>query len=190
MSHQLVLAAATALTIIIALPSAFVGETTGTPAPAPSLEYQVKAAYLFNFTKFVEWPAESSSDPPGPIVIGIVGKDPFGYFLDVLVKEKTVKGRQVIVKRAADLAQLDSCHVLFISLAEAARAPEILERFRGRPVLTIGEHDQFVKQGGMVRFLVANKKVTFEIDADIAERARLKISSRLLGIGRVLRDEK
>ncbi len=142
------------------------------------LEYRVKAAYLYNFVKFVEWPAGAGA---GPLVICVAGRNPFGDVLNETVQGETVNGRPLETRVV--LEPDPACRVLFIP--QGAAAATYLRATRGTPTLTIGEARDFIAQGGIVNFLVENGNVRFEIDAEAAERGNLKISSRLLRLARV-----
>lgn len=164
------------------------------PAPvraqaAASREYQVKAVFLFNFLQFVEWPAEAFSDPTAPLRIGVLGDDPFGPALDEAIKGETVQGRRLVVRRSQRLEDLQDCQLLFISKSENRRAGEILSRLGDRPVLTVSEINGFARQGGVIAFYPEGKKVRFEINPATARHAGLKLSSQLLGLGRVVGEE-
>ena len=148
----------------------------------PLSEYQVKAAFLYNFAKFVEWPADAFKDPRAPVMLGIVGEDPFGETLDAMVSGKTVNGRGVVVRRFQHGEDLRGCHILFISSSERKRRARILESVKGSAVLTVGEMDQFVQSGGAIGLLLEENKVRFEINVGAAARARLKISAKLLAL--------
>jgi hypothetical protein len=154
------------------------------PAAAPGAselaaptEYQVKAAFLYNFAKFVEWP---DAQPRAPFVIGVLGEDPFGPVLDQTVTGKTVMSRPFAVRRLADAADAPQVDILFIAASERARLPEVLGRLRGANVLTVGDSESFVDRGGMVGFRTAGNMVRFDINLREANRAGLKISSQLL----------
>jgi hypothetical protein len=153
-------------------------------AGAQELEYPLKAAFLFNFVKFVEWPADAFAGERSPIAICIFGTDPFGDTLDNVVRGETVAGRGLIVQRPESLADLRDCHVLFDSRSERPRLAEILPRVQGRPVLTVGDTDGFLKTGGVINFVLEENKVRFLIDPEAAERNRLKISSKLLRLAK------
>jgi len=161
------------------------------PAPAPGAsefaaptEYQVKAAFLYNFAKFVEWP---DAQPRAPFVIGVLGDDPFGPVLDQTVTGKTVLSRPLAVRRLADAADAPQVDILFIAASERARLPEVLRRLRGANVLTVGDTENFVGRGGMVGFRIAGNTVRFDINLREATRAGLRISSQLLRLaGRVV----
>ncbi len=155
----------------------------------PPTEYQIKAAFLYNFAKFVEWPADAFPDPHAPIVVGIVGEDPFGSVLDKIVLGKSVNGRELLIKRFKPGPDLRNCHILFISSSEKKHLAPILESLQGSSVLTVGETDRFVQSGGVVNFILEENKVRFEINSDAAGRARLKISSKLLALARIVANQ-
>ncbi|MBI1747845.1 MAG: YfiR family protein [Acidobacteria bacterium] len=151
-------------------------------------EYQVKAAFLYNFAKFIEWPDEAFTGAGAPIVFGIIGEDPFGRLLDQAVKGKSIRGREFVVKRLRGSQDAGICHILFISASEKKHVSQILERLKGAPVVTVSELDHFAQAGGIINFFVEENKVRFEINIDAAERAKLKISSKLLALSKVVRD--
>src|SRR5947207_4456179 len=177
-------------------------------APAtPRGEYETKAGYLLNFVEFIEWPSESFPDATSPIILGIIGEDPFGARLDKLqdtivngrkLKIKRFKGalefrgeetpgrRQdnLALKRARKIAELRSCHMLFVSSSESNFLPLILKPLRGASVLTVSESETFAREGGMINFLDGSDRVRIEINLDAAEQARLKISSKLLSLAK------
>jgi YfiR/HmsC-like len=147
-------------------------------------EYQVKAAYLFNFLKFVEYPGESFADPLAPIVIGVVGDDPFGSALPQVVIGKTVQGRDLVIHVYRPGEDLRDAHILFISASERKRLPTILASLRGSSVLTVSDAAGFLDAGGMIQFLNENDRVRFAINTDATTRAKLKVSSKLLSLAR------
>lgn len=175
------------LILIVAMCALTIGAVAPGQALSPS-EYQVKAFFLYNFVKFVEWPAEAFPSTEAPIIIGIVGEDPFGGVLDETIKSKTINGRPLTIKRLKKGQDLGSCHILFISLSEKGRLGQILENLKGSSVLTVSEIERFAHLGGTIHLFIEENKVRFEINADIAERARLKISSKLLALAKVVRD--
>ena len=157
------------------------------PAPAQSdapTEHQVKAAFLYNFAKFVEWPVEAFAGPSAPFQLCVLGEDPFGPDLRDLVKGKVVGGRAVQVFNPSNLMQSMSCHILFVSPSEKAHTRQIIEQLRERSVLIVGDNRGFAEQGGMVNFVMENDRVRFEINVKAAEGARLKISSKLLNLAK------
>jgi hypothetical protein len=159
-----------------------------TPAAAQDsvAEYQVKAAYLFNFLKFVEWPEDSFADPLAPIVIGVVGDDPFGSALPQVTMGKTVQGRDLVIHLYKAGENLHGAHILFISASEKKKLPAILAGLHGSSVLTVSDFAGFLDAGGMIQFMSENDRVRFGINADAAGRARLKVSSKLLSLAKVV----
>jgi YfiR/HmsC-like len=147
-------------------------------------EYQIKAAFLFNFAKFVEWPASAFSETNSPIVIGILGDNPFGNDLVKTVRDKTLNNRPLVIKEFHSSLEATNCHMLFISTSEKARLPQILEALRGVSVLTVSEMDRFKEAGGMINFVREGNKIRFQINEAAAKSAGLKISSKLLNVFR------
>jgi len=159
----------------------------GGESPPGNLEYQVKAAYLYNFAKFVEWPADKLAEGSGPILVGVFGKDPFGSLLDSTLKGKTVRGHSLEVRRPPGLAELKQCHIVFISAAERQRLGDILHTLGNHSVLTVSDLGQSAEEGGIINFVTEESKVRLEINLHAAERARIRISSQLLKLARVVR---
>lgn len=149
-------------------------------------EYQVKAAFLYNFAKFVQWPADAFGGPSAPLVICIAGEDPFGNYLTRIVAGKTINGRRLIVEGRPETADFRSCHIVFADVAEKKHLPQILGGLKDAPVLTVGETDGFTQEGGVVNFYLEQNRVRFEINVAAAARGRLKISSKLLALARIV----
>jgi len=144
-------------------------------------EYRLKAAFLFHFAQFIEWPAGAFPDGADqPLVFCVIGDDPFQGDLEGTVQGKSVAGRTVEVRHIARIQPNSGCHMAFINRKESGRAHELLASLEGAPVLTVGESEEFLRQGGMIRFCMDERKVRFEINQGAAERAHLKISARLL----------
>ena len=163
----------------------------GPNVSAESMQYQeylVKAAFLFNFTKFVDWPSESFKDNAAPIKLYILGDDPFGEALDT-IRDKTVKGRRLVIKRCQKVEELEGAHLLFISASEKGRVNQILQSLKNTPVLTISETERFGQMGGIINFITVENKVQFEINSEQAQQNKLKISSQLLKLARIVRSE-
>jgi hypothetical protein len=152
-------------------------------------EYEVKAAFLYNFAKFVEWPADTYPDPNAPIRLCVLGEDPFGRILDHAVLDKTVNGRRLMILRSRQVQELRDCHILFISASEKKRLPEIFAALQGSNVLSVGDTEQFAELGGAIQFTLQDNRVRLTINLDAAERARLKISSKLLSLARVVHED-
>jgi hypothetical protein len=163
-----------------------VGLGGGIPGPARAApkEYQVKAVFLYNFAKFVEWPATAFEKPQTPYTICVLGADPFGEVLDIAAAE-SVQGRRMTVRRMVDLKGISGCHILFVASSERSRRAAIFEALGKFPTLTVGEDEDFVRAGGCMRFFLLEDKVRFEINMEATERARLKISAKLLSVARV-----
>jgi hypothetical protein len=149
-------------------------------------EYDIKAAFIYNFLKYVEFPAQSFPAGSTTLAIGVLGKDPFGGSLNALTK-KSIQGRSLVIKRFTDVKDIGDTHVLFISSSEKARLKPILDAVKSTPVLTIGEVGGFAKNGGIINFTIENNNVRFEVNPDAAERAKLKISSQLLRLAKVIK---
>jgi hypothetical protein len=149
-------------------------------------EYQVKAAFLYNFAKFVEWPPSSFSDASAPLQICVFGRDPFGEELRNITSEKTVNGRKLEVRQVADLQHARSCHILFVASSGKTAVKQIVEGLRGVSVLTVGDTKGFAEQGGMINFVLENDRVQFEVSRKAAEQAGLKISSKLLSVAKLV----
>jgi hypothetical protein len=145
-----------------------------------TLEYQVKAAFLLNFTKFVEWPAGAFEAPDSPIHICIFGHDPFGPILDRMIAGEAVNGRSVTALRINRTPDAKACQVLFFDDSEKDGL-SILPGL-GPGVLTVGEEEGFLRGGGMIAFLLENRRVRFRIDRKAAENAGLRLSSKLLNV--------
>ncbi|MBN1782316.1 YfiR family protein [bacterium] len=143
-------------------------------------EYQVKAQYLYNFARFVDWPEESFENPDSPFVIGIVGQDPFGIDLEKTVEGKQIKNRRFIIRRYDNSADLSSCHILFIGTDDRTRRSALIDRLKHRCILTVGDENNFVPDGGMINFVVRKKKIRFEINREAVKQSGLKISTKLL----------
>ena len=162
--------------------------------PQVSEEYQIKAAFLFNFIKFVDWPKERFSSDKEPLVVGVVGKDPFGENLDQLA-QKPVKDRPMVIKRFgatspdgdpvhAQLDQIRQCHVIFISPLEKKANRRLIEALSNAAILTVGDTEGFLDDGGMINFLVEDRKVRFEIGLAKVRSAKLDVRSQLLRLAK------
>ena len=154
-----------------------------------SSEYLIKAGFIYNFAKFVEWPGNSFSQADSPIVIGVLGTDPFGNVLDRIVEDKKIGSRGFVVRRfkwGKDLKDLKECKILFVSVSEKAHIDEIVQSVKGLPILTVGETPSFAERGGIIRFTLEDNRVRFEVNVDAARQAELNISSRLLTLAKII----
>ena len=154
-------------------------------AGAPS-EHQVKAAFLYNFANFVQWPDGALGPPGAPLRVCVVGTDPFGGALDDAFRDQVVQGRPVQIARGGSLAAVGRCHIVFLSQSEQRRWPELLKELGGTPTLTVADGPPLVRQGGMINFVIEAKRVRFEINRGAAEHAGLRISSKLLALARIV----
>lgn len=151
-------------------------------------EYQLKAAFLFNFAKFIEWPPSSFASHQTPFVICILGADPFGRAIDDTLRGETIEGRAVIVERTHDLSQLRHCQVAFISASDKDHLREIFQSVRGANVLLVGETAGFASAGGAIQFEMRGDHIRFSINPEAAERAGLRVSSKLLSLATIVHD--
>jgi YfiR/HmsC-like len=151
-----------------------------------SSEYLIKAGFVYNFAKLVAWPATAFAQPDSPIVIGILGTDPFGTTIDRVVGDKKIDGRGFVVKRLKWGADIKDCNILFVSSSETVHLDELIHLVKGMPILTIGETPGFARRGGIINFTLEDNKVRFEVNIEAAKRADLTISSRLLTLARIV----
>jgi len=174
------------LSILIAVCWLIVGAPSVSPAenPVPG-EYELKAAFLYNFAKFVEWPAGSFADERSPFSICVLGDNPFGSAFDPILA-KTVNGRPITVRVIDDVAASGGCHLLFVSASEQAHVDAVIGALGTRNVLTASDMKKFSQAGGMISFVTVENKIRFEINVRAASRARIKISSQLLKLARTV----
>src|SRR4051812_7628769 len=141
---------------------------------------EVQAVFLFNFAQFVDWPADAFAESQAPLVIGILGKDPFGSFLDETVRGEKVRGRSFRIERYRRVEDVKDCHILFISRSETKRLDDIVATLKGRPILTVSNTDDADRSGGIVRLTLNESKIHLSVDLEAAQAARLTFSSKLL----------
>ena len=149
-------------------------------------EYQVKAAFLFNFAKFVEWPADTFPNPDSALQICVLGQDPFGRDFEQVIVDKAVNGHRIEMVHPDGIPQARACQILFIAASERAHLPSILEGLRGASVLIVGDIPGFAALGGAINFVLDDGRVRFEINLKAAELAHLKLSARLLTVAKVV----
>jgi hypothetical protein len=143
-------------------------------------EYQIKAAFLFNFAKFVEWPSQAFPQTNSPIVIGVLGKNVFGNELEKTIRDKRVNNRPFKFKNFASAVEATNCHILFISSSEKDNLAKIVGSLHNANVLTVSDTEGFIKAGGMINFTIEDTKIRFEISDEAAKKAGLQVSSKLL----------
>jgi len=166
---------------LVVLALAFAGGCLPAATPVAD-EYPVKAAFLFNFAKFVEWPAFAFKGPEDPIAICVLGQNPFGTALEDVVRDKTVANRAFVVRSVLNAQQATTCQIVFVSASERKRFRLLLDELKGRSILTVGEADDFTASGGIINFKLKDARVRIEIDPNAADRAGLHISSKLLSL--------
>ncbi len=153
---------------------------------------KVKAAYLYNFAKFIEWPDDALGDEEAPFVIGVLGDDPFGQILDTTVKAKTIATRPVKIRRLLwskqeDRAEVKSCQILYISNSERSRLKEIFAALEDQPILLVADIAGFASDGGMIGFVLEKQRIIFEINRESLGQAKLKASAKLLKLARIVK---
>lgn len=154
---------------------------------APTSEYEVKAAFLYNFVHFVEWPSHAFAARDAPLAVCILGDDPFGDALDQIIAGELAGGRRLTVQRTRRVADVRACHLLFVSRSESERLGEILDAIQTTtPVLIVSDIRNFVARGGTIGFVLERNRVRFEINVTRAQQRGLKLSSQLLRVGRIV----
>jgi len=172
--------------VVLILPS--LGFDAQAQDSSGSSEYLIKAGFIYNFANLVQWPANAFSQPDSPIVIGILGEDPFGTILDRVLAGKRVNGRAFLVKRLKSVLDLKECHIVFVSSSELTHLAEAIHSVKGMPILTIGEIPGFARRGGVINLVLEDNKVHFEVNVEAAKEADLTISSRLLALARIVQE--
>jgi hypothetical protein len=169
-----------ALAVVVVL-----GHCLAADSPEPIDEYQVKAAFIYNFAKFVQWPSESFQSSTAPISICVLGQDPFGRLLEDMVTGHLIERRQLIVRHVSAMTQVTGCQILFISSAEGRRSRPVITDVKTPGILTIGESDASLADGVVINFRLNSGRVRFDINLEAAEREKLRISSRLLSLAHI-----
>jgi len=155
-----------------------------------STAYKFKAVFLFHFTQFVDWPSNTFPDPQAPLVIGILGDNPFGNFLDATVQGESVNGHQLVVQHYRSPADIKDCQVLFISGSEEPQLGRTLAGLKGKTVLTVSDIGNFAENGGVIGFVTIQDKIHFQINTDAARDAKLTFSSKLLRLADIVTTQK
>lgn len=168
------------LSMLMLLASAWLGATVAFSAVPVSKEYQIKAAFLYNFTKFITWPPQEPATGKQDFVIGVLGKNPFGSELENVARGRHVAGRQLIIRSVNTLEEALTVNLLFVPADEAARLGSAMDSLHQASVLTVGETARFAELGGIITFSMAGDKIRFEINRSNGQRARLRISPQLL----------
>ncbi|MEP7164724.1 MAG: YfiR family protein [Ferruginibacter sp.] len=149
-------------------------------------EYQLKAVFIYNFTRFVDWPPTAFESYNDDFVIGIIGNDPFGQALEATVEGETIGRHAIRIKRFQDVKQIDHCHILFINSNDPPEIKNIISDLNNRNILTVSDAANFARMGGIIGFFTDKNKIRMQINGDAAKNARLSISSKLLSVAQVL----
>jgi YfiR/HmsC-like len=169
----------------------FAGILPALCAPAQVLdEYQVKAAFLYNFAKFVEWPPEAFRTPKDPILVCVLGRNPFGNALEDAIRGKSIAGRTFAYRHVSDAESASACQILFVGWEESKHFRALLESLKPMGILTVGEAQGFAAGGGVINFKLDEGRVRFEINVDAAEHEQLHISAKLLSLAQIVKSEK
>jgi hypothetical protein len=158
-------------------------------AAGSNREFGIKAAFIFNFAQFVEWPTNAFVDAESPLIIGVLGVNPFGNSLDEIVRGETVRGRKIVVRYFPSNRPIETCHILFVAQSEANRVSELIALLRGKPILLVSDINRFSRRGGMITLVTEQNKVSFNINLEAAKIARLNLSSKLLRLGHLVSTE-
>jgi hypothetical protein len=175
-----------ALTVgsVILLPAAF---SVSAQLVRPS-EAELKAAFVYNFIKFTEWPAEEMANKNEPFVVSVLGKDPFGAALDKTIEGESFHQKPIVVRRFSRMEEsVGNSQVIFISASEESNLPAILKVLEGQAILTVSEIENFAQRGGMIKLAKESNKLVFEINVDVAKRAKLAMSAQLLRLARIVK---
>ncbi len=169
------------LAILIAAPGSVLPQTK----PATD-EDEVKAVFLFNFAQFVEWPPEAFQAADSPIVIGILGRDPFGVYLEKTIENVIVNGHPLVVERYSSVKQIQTCHILFINPGRTVKIENVLRTLNNKKILTVSNVADFTNQGGMIRFFSEDEKIKLEINLNAVKASNITISSKLLQLAEIV----
>jgi hypothetical protein len=149
-------------------------------------EYQVKAVFIYNLTQFVEWPAEAFPTENSPMIIGVLGEDPFGNFLEETVRGEEMKGHPLVVEHYQNMEDIKPCHILFVNLSRPDQLKQVFNKLRSQPILTVSDVNYFTRLGGMVRLMNEDNRTKIRINLDATKRADLVMSSKLLKLAEIV----
>lgn len=160
--------------------------TASSAQSVPSREYQIKAVFLYNFAQFVEWPARAFPDAQAPLIIGVLGQDPFGGYLEEIVRGEKINEHPLSVQRYNNVSEAKNCHILFVNFTKAADLKEVFAALKFQSTLLVGDASNFILQGGMIRFFTENSKTRIQVNLEAVKDAELVISSKLLRLADVI----
>lgn len=152
-------------------------------------EYQVKAVFVFNFTQFVEWPVQAFANPQSPAVIGILGRDPFGTYLNETIVGESINKHPLVVQHYNSVDEALDCQILFINVSDKNELRQIIAKLKGKNIFTISDANGFAKMGGMARLYTKDDKINIQINLEAAKEANLTISSKLLKLAEIVKTE-
>ncbi len=150
-----------------------------------SKEYQVKAAFLFNFTQFVEWPQNALLNDDTPLVVGVLGENPFGSYLEEIINNETVESHPLTIQYYSEVSAIENCHILFVGADKMEEMELMSDSFKSKNVLTVGDTDDFIYRGGVIRLFIEKGKIQLQINIKAAKASELKISSKLLRLAQI-----
>lgn len=172
---------------IIFIAIQFVASGSALPQKKPATdEDEVKAVFLFNFAQFVEWPPEVFHSADSPVVIGILGRDPFGVYLEKTVEDEVVNGHPLVVERYSSVKQIQNCHILYINPGRTVKIESVLRNLKDKNILTVSDASEFTNLGGMIRFINEDNKIKLEINLSAVKAANISISSKLLQLSEIV----
>ena len=175
----------TAIALATLITALFPQSAVAQPQSEPKGEYALKAVFLYNFCRFIDWPKSAFASPNEPIVIGVIGEDPFGSLLKEAVQGETSRGRAIQIEHYSKPDAIGHCHLLFVSHSEAGRTEKILSSVSGKSVVTVGETDAFLDRGGMIALTADKNRVRLHINPSLLRAASLDVSSKLLRVAEV-----
>lgn len=154
--------------------------------PTQPHEYQLKAVCLFHFTQFVDWPEEEFRTSQTPLVIGILGNDPFGDYLDKVVQNENLNSHPLVIKRYNTIEEIGTCHLLYINVLNKVQLDQVFDRLKTKSILTVGDSPKFLQQGGMIQFVTRSNTIDLRINIEVVKAANLTISSKLLRLAEIV----
>jgi hypothetical protein len=157
-------------------------------AQTPSREYQLKAVFLFNFTQFVDWPSNVFENDRSPLVIGVIGENPFGSYLTQTVSGEKINGHPLTVQYFKNEEEIKSCHILFVNIHETKKLEQVLEAVKSRNILTVSDQPDFLKQDGMIKFVTNNNKIKLQINMEACKESKMVLSSKLLRLAEIIKN--
>lgn len=161
----------------------FYGISEAQTLPVP--EYKIKAVFLYNFTHFIDWPADAFESEYSPFIIGIIGHDPFGTFLEDAIEGERLKTHIIRLEHYTDISEVNKCHILYVGSSNPDDIRRIINAVGRKSILTVSDTPNFIRLGGMVRFFTEENKIRLEINNTLAKTRDLSISSKLLRVATV-----